>query len=310
LSANYAFLPNDDLLLIEGPAGLEFLQGQVTCDTSRVSPRQAALGAYCTPQGRVVCDFLLCQPEEQLLALRMRRDIVASSAETLGRYIIFSRATIRPAGEPWTVAGVWGDAAANLVARLVGATPDGPLGCVSRDQLTAVQLDGDGARFELYAAPGARSRLEQALPAGAAAADSGAWDRLQIESGIARLEAPLQLELVPQMLNYDLTGHISFRKGCYTGQEVIARLHYRGTPKRRLFIATAAGPAPAVATPVCTQDPAKPVGQVINSVDLPGGGCEMLAVIATAAAASRLRLGDASGAALEVKPLAPEAAGD
>ncbi len=235
MNCQYAQLEQDALLHIVGPDALKFLQGQTTCDTRTVTPTHAIPGAFCTPQGRIVCDFLLSELEHEHFALRLRRDIRVGSSAAFGKYIIFSKATLDAAREDWSPYAVWGVEAANVLSDIFGKLTTGRMGATRGDDFVLVQMDEQGQQFECYLRDASSTtllaRLQELLPCGVEAE----WQALQIASGIARIEATTVEEFVPQILNYDLIGHISFNKGCYTGQEVVARLHYRGKPKRRTY---------------------------------------------------------------------------
>jgi tRNA-modifying protein YgfZ len=237
LNCHYCPLEQDALLHITGPDALKFLQGQTTCDTRKVTPNRPVPGAFCTPQGRVVCDFLLCELGHEHFALRLRRGIRAGSSAAFGKYIIFSKAKLDAAREDWQPYAVWGPEAASALSQVFGALPGEHMGATCGEGFTLLQLDERGRQFECYlheSTGAARlARMGELMQAGAEAD----WQALQIANGIARIEPATVEKFVPQVLNYDLTGHISFNKGCYMGQEVVARLHYRGKPKRRTYVA-------------------------------------------------------------------------
>jgi len=237
LNCHYTALQQDALLHIVGPDTLKFLQGQTTCDTRKVTPSHAVPGAFCTPQGRVVCDFLLCELGHEHFALRLRRSIRAGSSAAFGKYIIFSKAKLDATRDDWRPYAAWGPETARALGEVFGAVPGEHLGATCGEGFVLVQLDERGEQFEVYlhesSVASRLARIGEVIQAGTEAE----WQALQIASGIARIEVPTVAEFVPQVLNYDCTGHISFNKGCYTGQEVVARLHYRGKPKRRSYIA-------------------------------------------------------------------------
>jgi tRNA-modifying protein YgfZ len=237
VNCQYAHLPQEALLHIVGPDTLKFLQGQTTCDTRRVKPDHAVPGAFCTPQGRVLCDFLLCQLGPDHFALRMRRDIRASSSMAFGKYIIFSKAKLDDTREDWAPYAVWGPAAATALKELFAGLPAERYGATSGDGYVLVQTDEQGRQFECYLHSSCSEKWLSRMAGVMSPSSEAEWRLLQISNGIARIEAATVEEFVPQILNYDLTGHISFNKGCYTGQEVVARLHYRGKPKRRTYLA-------------------------------------------------------------------------
>jgi folate-binding protein YgfZ len=303
LNCYYSPLEQEALLHIIGPDTLKFLQGQTTCDTRKVDPQHALPGAFCTPQGRVVCDFLLCELAPEHFALRLRRDIRSSSAAAFGKYIIFSKAKIDAAREDWIVVGVWGEDASSALADIFGEMPTGRFGARGADDFVLVQTDERGEQFECFlqqrSSDAHLARMATLMNPGS----ESAWQAEQITSGIARVEAATVGEFVPQVLNYDLTGHINFKKGCYTGQEVIARLHYRGKSKRRAYATELPGQTPCTAgtelvDPVSGQN----IGNVINCSHAQG---KTLALVAATAegVVNGLRLAAIDGPPLTVLDL-------
>ena len=304
MSSQFSLLPGEALLHISGPDSLTFLQGQATCDTRLLRAEHALPGAFCTPQGRVVCDFLLSQLGDEHFALRMRRDISAHAAATLGKYIVFSRAELEAANEDWQVYGCWGPEAADRLQSVL-AHPHGERFGVAADRgVVLVQLDAEGEQFECYVDTRARPGFGEELARHLEAGSESTWRRLQILAGLGRIEAPTIEQFVPQMLNYDITGHVSFNKGCYTGQEVVARLHYRGRPKRRLYLAGFDGKVAALAgTELYTPDTTQSVGNLVNAAVGSDGAAVALIVATATGVASGLRLGNPEGPALEIGEL-------
>jgi folate-binding protein YgfZ len=264
VSTYYTTLEQESLLHINGPDSATFLQGQTSCDTRQLDASTALPGAYCTPQGRVVCDFLLCEAAENHCLLRMRRDIRQRACETFGKYIIFSKAELS-ATDDWHTLACWGSGAADALARVFGAAPAGRYGALRGDGFLLVQVDDEASQFECYLRDDGVATWSEQLADGAQLADENSWRALQLRNGVARIEAATIEEFVPQMLNYDLTGHINFSKGCYTGQEVVARLHYRGKSKRRMYLASSAAGPVAAGTPLYSPAAQQSVGNVVNS---------------------------------------------
>ena len=277
----YSPLNHEALLHIAGPDSLTFLQGQTTCDTRDLESGRAVPGAYCTPQGRVVCDFLLCQLGQDHYALRMRRDIRSGAGATFGKYIIFSKAELDSERDDWQVLACWGPDAALALGDIFGGTPQERYGSLNGDDFILVQMDEGGQQIECYLrderAPQLMARMAEVMPL----SSENSWQALQITSGIGRIEAATAEEFVPQMLNYDLTGHISFTKRCYTGQEVVARLHYRGKSKRRMYLAELpAASAAAAGSAVYTSGTQQSVGNIVNTASVEGRTVAL--VVATA----------------------------
>jgi folate-binding protein YgfZ len=303
LNCHYAPLQHEALLHIVGPDTLKFLQGQTTCDTRKVDPQHTVPGAFCTPQGRVVCDFLLLELAPEHFALRLRRHIRADSAAAFGKYIIFSKAKIDAAREDWMTVSVWGTEADVALSEIFGELPTERFGARCAQNFVLVQMDEQGHQFECFlhqtSSQDYLGRMEALMQRGT----EPEWQGQQITSGIARIEAATVGEFVPQVLNYDLTGHISFKKGCYTGQEVVARLHYRGKSKRRAYAAELTGhPECAAGTALFDASSNQNVGSVINSGSAQGRTQVLVAATATGVT-NGLRLGAADGPALTMLEL-------
>lgn len=299
MTCHYTTLDQEALLHITGPDALSFLQGQLSCDTRKLTQELALPGIYCTVQGRVVCDFLLCQLADAHFALRLRREILGATAALLSKYIVFSKAELESAREDWLPFACWGASAATTLQEILGPVPQARYQARGGDGYTLLQLDDQGEQFECYLDASARPELLAQLQAATQSGTAASWQALQIASGIARIEATTSGEFIPQTLNYDLTGHISFNKGCYTGQEVIARMHYKGKPKRRLYPATiasgnCAGLAPG--EPLYLAGTQRTAGHLINYTDPPGDQWVALVTSTREGIASGLRLAEENGA--------------
>jgi folate-binding protein YgfZ len=290
------------LLAFSGVDARDFLHRQLSCDVEGLPDDRAAYGAYCTPKGRVLANFLLW-PEPEAFCMLLPRSILGGIRQRLQTYVLRSQVTITPLADR-VVLGAAGALAAGAIAALVGPPPVAPLGVIRRGGVTCIALAG--ARF-LLAAPGAAAphvwgELAGALqPVGAAR-----WEWLEIANGLPWIGAATQEEFVPQMANLELLGAVSFRKGCYPGQEVVARTQHLGRPKRRLYLAhVPADGAPAPGQPLFSDRLGEPsAGMVVNAAPAPGGGFDVLAVVQTASAGGDdVRLGSRSGAALEFRAL-------
>ncbi|CAA0087961.1 tRNA-modifying protein YgfZ [Halioglobus japonicus] len=303
MNCYYAVLEQEALLHIAGPDTLKFLQGQTTCDTRKLDSDHALPGLFCTPKGRVLCDFLLFEVAPEHYALRMRRDIRADSAAAFGKYIIFSKAEIDAANEDWLCVSIWGPQASTTLAQVFTNIPTERFGASHADDFVLVQMDDNGQQFECFLArAGSAERL--ARMGGLMTESSEAhWQAQQIGSGIARIEASTVGEFVPQVLNYDLTGHISFKKGCYTGQEVVARLHYLGKSKRRAYAAELPQQADcATGTALFDAGSGQNVGSVVNCGSSEGK-TQVLVSAVSDSATEGLLLGADNGTALKLLEL-------
>ena len=303
MNCHYSGLEQDALLHISGPDALKFLQGQTTCDTRHVTPALAAPGAFCTPQGRVVCDFLLCQLGPEHFAMRLRRGIRASSSAAFGKYIIFSKAKLDESRDDWAVYAMWGPDAAIALGEIFGEVPTRQFATTGNSAVVMVQTDEQGQQFECYLRSSASSAGLARMEALMQRASESEWQVLQITNGIARIEHSTVAEFVPQVLNYDRTGYINFKKGCYTGQEVVARLHYLGKAKRRMYVAQLA-PAVACVAGEAVYDAVsgQNVGTIVNCCTV-GAISHVLVAATEAGTLNGLRLAAADGPLLTLGTL-------
>lgn len=303
MNCQYTSLKRDALLHIIGPDSLKFLQGQTSCDTRTVDPQHAVPGVFCTPKGRVTCDFLLCELGADHFAMRLRRDIRPGSSAAFGKYIIFSKADLDAERDDWTLIGVWGPDASSVLTKIFGGTPTERFGATSGEGYALVQMDEHSQHFECYLDASSCEKDLAGMAEEMQERNESEWETLQIQSGVARIELATVEEFVPQTLNYDLTGHISFNKGCYTGQEVVARLHYRGKPKRRTYIAELGdGEDCSVGTTLFTADSSQSVGTIVNSSSTPDKTLLLVAATATGAE-NGLHVGAADGPLLSLGEL-------
>lgn len=213
---------------VTGPDAGTFLQGQLTQNVQSASEQHAPLAAWCDPKGRVLATMRLEKLADGL-GLILPGDAVAAVAEGLARYRLRSRVRIEPAANDW-LARAYANAADLDVIRQRGLAPATRRdACCQRDGLTAVSLNDDGSVLEVYGTRAALDALSLATPL----ADAD-WHVARIAAGIADIVPASSGRYTPHMLNLDRLGAISFDKGCYTGQEIIARTQHLGQARRRL----------------------------------------------------------------------------
>ncbi|MFP5440698.1 MAG: YgfZ/GcvT domain-containing protein [Gammaproteobacteria bacterium] len=296
--------PQFGVLAIDGPDAATFLQGQATCDARLVSPSRGALGALCNLQGRMIASFFVVAAPDGL-RLVMPRDRVAPVLQHLKKYAVFSKVMLRDAGDERLLTGLFGAGAEAAAADLAGNVPAATHDAVTTDALTLLRLRGKHRLLAISAAPLAI--------AGAVAGDLAHWTQSAIAAGELLVDGANADKFLPQGLNYDVIDGVSFKKGCYTGQEVVARMHFKGKMKERLYSAVAAGGIAAAApgAPVFRAGEAQEVGHVVSAAST-GAHTHLALVVRHDAIATGVRLGAPDGAPLEIHAPAvpfPELAG-
>ncbi|HEX8010353.1 MAG TPA: folate-binding protein [Casimicrobiaceae bacterium] len=288
-------------LAVEGREAATFLQGQLTNDVEALALGASQLSAWCSPKGRVLANFLLHRLTDERFELLLPGSLAEPIRKRLSMFVLRSKVTIADAGAASVRIGVGGPAARACLAEALGATP-----LLHR----AMAIDGGalievpGERFIALVAPERAPSLWGRL-ARARAAGFPCWQWLTVRAGVAIITPPTQDQFVPQMLNLDALGGISFRKGCYSGQEIVARMQYLGRLKERLALMHVDGGPPREGTRLFAAAFAdQPCGTVVNAAAAPGGGADLLAVAQLEAIASEsLRLGATDGPPATLLPL-------
>lgn len=217
---------------IAGKDAAQFLQGQVTCNVNEVTQEKSSFGAYCNPKGRVITTFLLLKTDDGFLMV-LPLALIETVVARLAKYILRADVKLIDASCDFCLLGV--STASKPSGR---ALPERHLS-VWRDQAYWIRLPGSLPRFLVVGSAETMIDLcDDLLGSGDfQTSHSKEWCRLDIENKIPWLDEATCEEFIPQMLNIDQLGGISLNKGCYTGQEIVARTHYLGKVKRELFVA-------------------------------------------------------------------------
>jgi folate-binding protein YgfZ len=299
------------LIAVDGADPVEFLQGQLTNDVREVTTERAQPSAWCSPRGRVLACFLVFRHQGRLL-LQLPVSLLERTLERMRMFVLRARTTLEDASASCTRMGVVGDAAQACLKDRLGVLPDAPDGVCSVDGVSVVRLRGGRPRYEIVGADDAVASVWNACRRVAVAAGADAWELLDIEAGIPGIEPDTSDAFVPQMINLDRIGGVSFTKGCYVGQEIVARTQHLGRIKRRMYRAhwngtTRIGPGDTLET---SAQPASASARIVNARAVPEGGFDVLAVIPIEVADSvtdtGLALRDGSQLTLETLPYALE----
>ena len=288
-------LPHLGVIRATGEEAVKFLQGQLTQDVAQLSLSQAHLAAFCNAKGRMQASFVVFKRSENDILLVCSRDLLAQTLKRLSMFVMRSKVRLSDASADFTLFGLAGSAIYSIAG---GARP------------AWSKLDFDTANL-IFLYPGAgQARALWCAPVGTPAPacpelPTDSWHWLEVQSGIAMITLPIYEAFVPQMLNYESVGGVNFKKGCYPGQEVVARSQFRGTLKRRAYLVHGQAEA-AVGTEIFQlSDPAQPCGLVAACAPAPDGGFDFIVSMQTSAAASGegLTLENAQGPALHLLPL-------
>jgi len=299
LGQRTATLANLTVISARGADAAAFLHGQLTQDIQGLPDDQARLAGYCTAKGRLLATMVVWRArDDDGLRMLVRADLAAALVKRLSMFVL--RARVKLAVEPDWVQGVTTTQPGDGVSvHITGA----PWQCVHTTSGTWITAPGVNARS-------VRGWWIGAVAEASAETDA-AWDSEDIATGLPWIEAATQDLFIPQTLNLDLIGGVSFTKGCYPGQEVVARSHYRGTVKRRMaggvvagaITSTSANIAPA-ADVYQREHPGEPCGRVINAARVDGVTRVLFEAPLDAVAAGGLHVGGVDGPALEpIEPL-------
>lgn len=283
-------LPHLGVIRAAGADAVSFLQGQLTQDVALLGLDAARLAAYCNAKGRMQASFVVVKRSDEELLLVCRQDMLPAMVKRLSMFVLRAKVKLSDASAEFTLLGLAGGAQGQPWTR-----------------------SDEGAAIGIHLYPGADVPLALWLaPAGTALPEAPhlplqTWQWLSVRSGVALVGQPTFEAFVPQMLNYESVGGVSFKKGCYPGQEVVARSQFRGTLKRRAYLVHATAALAAGDEVFLRSEPEQPCGTVAEAAPCPDGvgwdAIVSLQVSATQAGADPLHARDAQGPLLSLLPL-------
>jgi tRNA-modifying protein YgfZ len=298
-SAFFSPLSHEGILAVRGSDAGKFLQGQLTCNINYLSLEHASLGARCMVKGRMQSSFRIL-PEGNGYLLAMASELLEPQLADLKKYAVFSKATLTDESAAWARFGLQsGDTA----LQALGLDLPPAAGSTARhDGLIAISVSADRAELWVPAAQAdsVRQQLAAALPQGSL----NDWLLGQVRAGIGQVMGPTRELFIPQMINLQAVDGVSFKKGCYTGQEIVARMQYLGKLKRRQYrLALEQKDIPVPGTEIFSPTHGSSVGEVVLAAST-GQGCELLAVLsAESVEDDNLHLGGLEGPRLQVLSL-------
>ncbi|WNJ86778.1 CAF17-like 4Fe-4S cluster assembly/insertion protein YgfZ [Pseudomonas canadensis] len=298
-SAFFCPLSHEGVLAVRGSDAAKFLQGQLTCNLNYLSDTQASLGARCTQKGRMQSSFrILLQGDGVLLA--MATALLEPQLADLKKYAVFSKSKLTDESAAWVRFGLVN---ADLALASLGLELPADTDSVARnDTLIAIRISPD--RAELWVPAEQGDAIRSQLAATLEQADLNEWLLGQIRAGIGQVMPQTRELFIPQMLNLQAVGGVSFKKGCYTGQEIVARMQYLGKLKRRLYRLSLDAPEmPEPGTPLFSPSHNSAIGEVVIAAKA-GQTIELLAVLqAEAAESGDVHVGTLEGPGLQLLDL-------
>jgi folate-binding protein YgfZ len=293
VSPYFCELASAGLIAFQGPDAAAFLHAQLTSDVAGLAIAQTQYSGYCSPKGRLLATPLLWRRADDIL-LQLPANLREGIQSRLSKYILRSR-----------VSGISGADARAAVLDLVGDVPDALHATESREGVSVTRLPIDRYLVVVDAAHADATRA--ALSTSLAAQPEVSWSALDVEAGIPVLTRETQEQYVPQMVNLDLIGGVSYTKGCYPGQEIVARMHYLGRLKQRMYRVRLGGDAiPQIGDLLYSAEfgPDQSSGTILTAAPASRGGHEALAVIQkSSASTATLHWRSLDGPAIEILPL-------
>lgn len=271
------------LIAAEGEDAVAFLHAQLTSDVAGLAVFKTQYSGYCSPKGRLLATFLTWRLQDCTL-LQLPVALSETIRVRLAKYVLRAKVKIADIRSTWRLFGVSGRDAAAALAPITGTSSMALHDVVTVGDVAATRVSP--ARYLILTSAVHAPALRTALEAVAREEPEALWDRLDIEAGIPWIMQATQDEFIPQMVNLDLIGGVSYSKGCYPGQEIVARTHYLGRIKQRMHrVHIGGGGAPEPGDPLYSAlfGAEQASGSVVNVAPHPQGGNEALAVIQTAA---------------------------
>ncbi|HHH43430.1 MAG TPA: folate-binding protein [Gammaproteobacteria bacterium] len=300
----FADLSHYGLISVHGEDAATFLQGQLTNDIRKVDDLHSQLSGLCNPKGRLLATFRVFRRGDSYY-LCLPASMLEEVIRRLRMFVLRSRVTLEDASDTFVHLGISGEDAAQALQAFAGELPASVSDVVQGSEHTVIRVPGIHPSYELFTTADSAMRVWDLLNVQSAPIGADAWQLLDIEAGIPVILPQTREAFVPQMTNLQLIDGVSFQKGCYTGQEIVARMQYLGKLKRRMYLARVeSGDRPQSGDEVFAGDSEQSVGKLVTVAPHPDGGFAMLVVvqIASAGEGNALHLGSVDGPVLRLAP--------
>lgn len=301
-------LSTSGLIAVEGEEAESFMQNQFCNDVRLVTDVHSQLNGYCTPKGRLLALFRLFKHAGAYYC-ELPHERLAPTLKRLQMYVLMSKVKLHDASHELVRFGIAGEQAKTALQSLFSTLPEQDDDAITQDDITIVRIRGTLPRFMLVGKFEVMKNLWQSMGEDRATtpANPGLWHCLDIIAGIPQVVDATVEEFVPQMLNLQSINALSFKKGCYPGQEVVARMHYLGKQKKRMFLAhldTVPAPTPGTALYASGINNEQSIGTIVSSCENSTGGSDILALLQIASAQTpEIHLGDQQKIPFHLKDL-------
>jgi tRNA-modifying protein YgfZ len=292
------------LIACSGADAQTFLHGQLSNDVKQLAPERSEYAVYNSAKGRMLANFLLWR-EGEVYYLELARSLLSAAQKRLGMFVLRAKVKLEDASEARPILGLAGKAAADALREWFPVLPQVAHQLV-HDPVHGTLIALPGERFQLIAKPESAEQLWRKLAAALTPVGTPCWEWLEIRNGIPLITPATQDQFVPQMANMELIGAVNFQKGCYPGQEIVARTQYLGQLKRRMVLAHVESETPPQAGDALfsSELEGQASGMVVNAQAAPDGGYDMLAVAQTTSIAhAELHFKSADGPLLNIQAL-------
>jgi len=273
-------LSNRGLIKVHGEDAETFLQNLLTNDIRKVTEESHQPSAWCSPKGRIIATFRIFKRSDGYY-LALAADLVAHVIKKMGMYVMMSKVTLEDVTDTIAHIGVSGETAENTLRAFLEdmSVPAEINQTTTHETLSILKIPGTTPRFEIFGKPQAVRSFWSHCSNQATPVHSTHWDYLNILAGLPLITKASSEAWIPQMVNYIAIGGVDFKKGCYPGQEVVARLNYLGKTKRRMYhLLIDSDQLPGINDSIATDSDAA-AGKILNAVINPEGRAEALAIL-------------------------------
>ena len=298
------------LIKVSGADAKDFLQGQFSNEINDVSPTQSQLNSYNSPKGRMYASFRLFQFGDSYL-LQLPRENIEPTLKRLQMFVMRSDVKLEDISEEMISLGLSGPQAQTILGKQFNEAPDAVDTVVSWDRGLIAQIPGVQARFVVICQVADAQAYWEFLSKQCKPCGAQAWTLLDIRAGIPNIYLATREEFVAQMVNFHSINGVNFKKGCYPGQEIVARMHYLGKLKKRMYrVNIESAIVPAINAAVYVAGSEQSVGQLVDGATSPDNGCEALAVLQIKNVDDELRLAASDGPLIHIRDLPYEVSND